>query len=151
MIPSSAPLAPAFQHDVKVTPTGLRNKLEVFEEYLGTLSPEQATMHLKHVVASALGRNKYRQFYYEEVQVCLRRGANPLDRSQDISTLACVLCNANLNESIAAQSARLLCNAIKQAGQEMGSEERGLLQEKLEGPARFNKFKQYWEASKMPV
>eukprot|EP00928_Gymnodinium_smaydae_P063887 TRINITY_DN47363_c0_g1_i1.p1 TRINITY_DN47363_c0_g1~~TRINITY_DN47363_c0_g1_i1.p1 ORF type:complete len:635 (-),score=55.02 TRINITY_DN47363_c0_g1_i1:147-2051(-) len=140
---SCSQAVPTFDHDVKISATGLRYKLEVFEEYFKNLSPVEATAHLQHVVSSALDRSKHHQFYYEEVQCCLNLGADPMEPIQGQSILACVLRNVNLNESIAAQSARLLCDALNKPGYEFGTVELDLLRDKISN-AKYPKFKKQW-------
>jgi len=140
---ASSPPAPAFEHDVKVTATGLRHKLEVFEQNLRHLSQVEATEHLKHTVTSALNRSKFHQFYYEEVECCLKLRADPMQTSQNQSILACVLRNANLNESIAVQSVTLLTNAIGKAGHKLNRDELTLLRKKV-NDAKSPAFKKRW-------
>lgn len=142
--PSS--FVPGFEHAVKVTPTGLRDKLQVFKDDLGHLSPEQATEHLKQTVASALDRGPHRQYYYEEVECCLKLGASPMETARGQSLLECVLRNANLNESIATRSAELLCGSFRRAGHPLSQEERGLLQGRADDDELSARFRKRWSA-----
>merc|ERR1712217_770824 len=95
---------------------GLRNKLEIFKLNMPDLTPEKSTRLLRACVSDALKRDKYHQFYAEEVQWYLECGAEPRDDQHptdaSVTILAAVLHNRKVSVSIAVRSAELLCHAL---------------------------------------
>ena len=66
-------------HVACVSPEGLRNKLDIYRanfQILG-LSAQQCTKRLIRCVSDGLANDSYHQFYAEEVQALLERGADP--------------------------------------------------------------------------
>lgn len=132
-------------HDVAVTPTGLRDKLEVFEASMAGFSAEQATDRLVRVLTSALDRGAHQQFYYEEVQCCLSKNADARRATGHGSLLRCVLVNGRVNESIALRSAELLCGALRSRGAAPSAEEQALMRQRADR-APWAKLRDRWRA-----
>lgn len=110
-----------------ISPEGLRCKLEALEDNFGHLTPEEASRRLQTCVSEARGHDEFHQFYSEEIQVYLDRGADPSSKTGDASILASVLLNHHLCESIALRSAELLCKKLKDVGHPVSFEEAELL------------------------
>merc|ERR1712157_589353 len=98
------------------------------------LTPEAATQLLANCVSEALAQDEYHQFYYEEVEVFLKHGADPTDTenvpSGTPSILAAVLHNNKVRENVALRSAELLCKALQQKERRLNPDELALLEER---------------------
>lgn len=118
-------------HAAVINPEGLRNKLEVLLFNTTGLSPEDSTQQLASCVIKGYENDEYHQFYSEDIEAFLKRGANPaaidyLPAGMP-SILMAVISNGSLRENIALRSAELLFEALKKRGHSLGDSERQAL------------------------
>eukprot|EP00930_Biecheleria_cincta_P089471 TRINITY_DN78783_c0_g1_i1.p1 TRINITY_DN78783_c0_g1~~TRINITY_DN78783_c0_g1_i1.p1 ORF type:complete len:566 (-),score=76.77 TRINITY_DN78783_c0_g1_i1:154-1851(-) len=118
-------------HPAVISAEGLRNKLPVYELNYAGVSPEDSTTRLAVSVSEGYESDKYHQFYSEEIEALLKKGADPTVTGPlppDVpSVLVAVLRNQNLRGNIALRSAELLCQELRRCGCQLSQEEKELL------------------------
>eukprot|EP00927_Polykrikos_kofoidii_P067421 TRINITY_DN62911_c0_g1_i1.p1 TRINITY_DN62911_c0_g1~~TRINITY_DN62911_c0_g1_i1.p1 ORF type:complete len:569 (-),score=85.68 TRINITY_DN62911_c0_g1_i1:107-1813(-) len=129
------PVGGRCNHEVAVSPEGLRNKFEVLKFNTANLSPEASTKELVAIIGRGLLSDEYHQFYSEEVEAFLARGADPTAAeglpAAAPSLLGAVLLNWHLHDNVALRSAEFLCRALARRGHELTREEGELLHNRL--------------------